>query len=65
MQVLAVAKAQDIHTFGCQALLQPFVDQMKLLAQVFILHVRVSFIDNFITANRTLAVVLFLIMEMS
>ena len=34
MQLLALATAKDIHTFGCEALLQPFVDQMKLLAEV-------------------------------
>ena len=34
MQLLAIANAKDIHTFGCEALLQPFVDQMKLLAEV-------------------------------
>ena len=32
MQLLAIGKAEDIHTFGCEALLQPFVDQMKLLS---------------------------------
>ena len=34
IQLLAVAKADDIHTYGCDALLEPFVTQMKLLRTV-------------------------------
>lgn len=34
MQIIAVARADDVHTYGCNELLKPFVEQMKLLAQV-------------------------------
>ena len=32
--LLAVAKAEDIHFYGCDTLLAPFVEKMKLLARV-------------------------------
>ena len=31
--LLAVAKTSDIRTYGCEALLQPFVQQMNLLSR--------------------------------
>lgn len=34
MQIVAVARADDVHTYGYNNLLKPFVEQMKLLAQV-------------------------------
>ena len=33
IQLLAVAKTSDIRTYGCEALLQPFVQQMNLLSR--------------------------------
>ena len=34
MQLVAIAKASDIHTYGCDSLLQPFVESTNLLARV-------------------------------
>ena len=33
IQLLAVAKTHDIRTYGSKSLLQPFVEQMNLLAR--------------------------------
>lgn len=41
VQLLAIAKADDIHAYGVKELLEPFVRSMKLLAQV-------SFINLFV-----------------
>ena len=37
MQLLANARAEDIHTYGCDELLQTFVDHIKLLCEVHLL----------------------------
>ena len=37
VQLLAIARAEDIHTYGCDPLLQPFVDHIKLLSEVHLL----------------------------
>ena len=34
VQLVAIAKASDIHTYGCDSLLQPFVEKTNVLARV-------------------------------
>ena len=34
MQLLAVAKSDDVRSYGCEVLLKIFIDQMKLLESI-------------------------------
>ncbi len=36
IQLFAVARTQDVREYGCKALLQPFLEQMKILGKVCI-----------------------------
>ena len=42
VQLLAVARAEDIHLYGCTALLRPFVDAMKLLSRVCVTIIKLQ-----------------------
>lgn len=44
VQLVAVAKAADIHSYGFEALLQPFVEQLKLLSEVIYIGIVVCII---------------------
>ena len=35
IELLAIARAEDIHSYGCKELLEPFVTVMKELGQVY------------------------------
>jgi len=54
IQLIAVAKSVDIKTpkYGCDALLQPFIDQINMLEKVYRKYSSYIIFNTFIAASR-------------